>query len=95
MTQSEAKQKLINTAKTQVGYREGSNNWNKFADDPMIAKLYGWVPQNQPWCCTFVNWCFLTTFGYDIGSKLTYGGTAACANSAQLFRNNGAFVHFP
>lgn len=94
-TISEAKRKLAQTAGAEIGYREGANNWNKYAADPGIAKLYGWTPQNQPWCCTFVNWCFLTAFGYDVGSRLTYGGTAACANSAQLFQSAGAFVYFP
>ena len=95
MTIAEAKQKLIDLAQSQVGYREGPNNYNKYADDPKVIQLYGWCPQNQPWCCTFVNWCYLNAFGYDIGSRLTYGGTAACSNSAQLFMNNGAYVHMP
>lgn len=95
MTISEAKQKLVDTALAEVGYREGGNNYTKYAADPGITKLYGWTPQNQPWCCVFVNWVFLTAFGYDLGSKLTYGGTAACANSAQLFKSAGAFVYFP
>ena len=95
MTVQEAKNKLVATAKAELGYREGSNNYTKFSADPNITKLYGWTPQNQPWCCTFVNWAFLTTFGYDLGSKLTYGGTASCNNSAQLFKNNGAWSNFP
>lgn len=95
MTISEAKQKLVDTALAEVGYREGGNNYTKYSDSPDIQRLYGWKPQNQPWCCTFVNWCFLTAFGYDLGSRLTYGGTAACANSAQLFKAAGAFVYFP
>lgn len=95
MTIAEAKQKLIDLAQSQAGYREGPNNYNKYADDPKVIQLYGWCPQNQPWCCTFVNWCYLNAFGYDIGSRLTYGGTAACSNSAQLFMNNGAYVHMP
>lgn len=95
MTIAEAKQKLIDLAQSQVGYREGPNNYNKYADDPKVIQLYGWCPQNQPWCCTFANWCYLNAFGYDIGSRLTYGGTAACSNSAQLFMNAGAYVHMP
>ena len=95
MTISEAKQKLVDLAKSQVGYREGPNNYNKYADDPKVIQLYGWCPQNQPWCCTFVNWCYLNAFGYDIGSRLTYGGTAACSSSANLFKNHDAFVPFP
>lgn len=95
MTIAEAKNKLVATAKAEVGTREGANNYNKYAADPNITRLYGWNPQNQPWCCVFVNWCFLTAFGYDIGSRLTYGGTAACANSASLFRAKGALKTTP
>lgn len=95
MTKQEAVNRLVQLAKGELGYREGTNNWTKYAADPNITKLYGWTPQNQPWCCTFVNWCFLTAFGYDAGSRMTYGGTAACNNSAQLFRNAGAFTYFP
>ena len=95
MTIAEAKQTLVALARSQVGYQEGPNNYNKYADDPKVIQLYGWCPQNQPWCCTFVNWCFLNAFGYDIGSRLTFGGTAACNSSAQLFRNNGAWATTP
>ena len=95
MTKTEAVNKLLAVARAEIGYREGANNYTKFAADPMITKLYGWNVQNQPWCCTFVNWCFLTAFGYDLGSKLTYGGTASCSNSASLFRSNNAFVSTP
>lgn len=95
MTKTEAINKLLSVARAEIGYREGANNYTKFAADPLITKLYGWNVQNQPWCCTFVNWCFLTAFGYDLGSRLTYGGTAACSNSANLFKNNGAFTNTP
>lgn len=95
MTIEEAKKKLVALAISQVGYTEGANNYNKYAEDPDIAKLYGWDPQNQPWCCVFVNWCFLNAFGYDIGSRLTYGGTAACNASANLFKQNAAWKSSP
>jgi len=95
VTISEARQKLVALAQSQVGYTEGTNNYNKYADDPKIIQLYGWCPQNQPWCCTFTNWCYLNAFGYDIGSRLTYGGTAACSSSADLFKSHSAFMRFP
>ena len=95
MTIAEAKKKLVDLAKSQVGYHEGSGNQTKYASDPMITKLYGWNVQGQPWCCTFVNWTFMTAFGYDLGSRLTYGGTAACSNSAQLFKSAGAWKNTP
>lgn len=95
MTIEEAKRKLVALARSQVGYHEGANNYNKYAADSRITRLYGWNPQNQPWCCVFVNWLFLECFGYDVGAGLTYGGTAACANSAALFRQHGALVSEP
>lgn len=95
MTISEAKAKLVTAARAELGYREGANNWTKYAEDPGIQRLYGWKPQNQPWCCTFVNFCFLATFGYDLGSRLTFGGSAACRNAADLYKAADQFVHFP
>ena len=94
MTIAEAKNKVVSLARSQVGYREGADNYNKFAEDPRITQLYGWNVQNQPWCCTFVNWCFLNAFG-TIGGKMTYGGSAACATQANLYRSNGAFTQTP
>lgn len=94
MTIQEAKQKLVSLARSQVGYHEGVNNQNKYADDPRVTTLYGWNVQNQPWCGTFVNWCFLNAFG-TIGGQMTYGGSAACAAQANLYKNNGAFTQSP
>lgn len=94
-TIEQAKAELVATARGELGYHEGGSNYTKYAADPDITKLYGWTPQNQPWCCTFVNWCFMAAFGYDIGSRLTYGGSAACANSASLFRAHNALVTMP
>ena len=95
MTAKEAKEKLIALARSQVGYREGADNWNKYAADPRITKLYGWNVQNQPWCCVFVNWCFMEAFGYDIGSRMTYGGSAACKNQEAFYRAAGALQDRP
>ena len=47
------------------------------------------------WCDVFVDWCFITTFGVDLGMKLlcqAYGGAGAgCTYSAQYYRNKGQF----
>ena len=90
MTIAEAKQKLVELAKAEVGYHEGANNYNKYAEDPRITELYGWNVQCQPWCCTFVSYCFLQAFG-DIGAKMTFGGSAACSAQANLYRKHNAF----
>lgn len=41
--------KIIEVAKSQLGYEEGPNNDTKYGD------WYG-LP-NQPWCAMFVSWC--------------------------------------
>ena len=95
MTQNEAVHALVQRAYGEVGYREGTNNFNKYAEDPRITKLYGWNLQNQPWCEVFTAWLFINTFGYDDGVAMTYGGSAACATHAQLYKNNGAWYTTP
>lgn len=41
--------KIVEIAKSQIGYHEGYNNDTKYGD------WYG-LP-NQPWCAMFVSWC--------------------------------------
>lgn len=91
MTTEEAVQRVVNLAKAEVGYHEGANNYNKYAADPMITQLYGWSLQNQPWCCLFVNWLFLTAFGFYQGKSMTYGGSPGCAVQASFYQKNGAY----
>lgn len=95
MTIDEGKQKVVTIARAEEGYHEGANNYVKYSDDPLIAKLYGWKPQNLAWCGTFANWVYLQAFGYDIGSRLTYGGSAACKNAADNYKAKNAFVRTP
>lgn len=95
MTIEQAKEKVVSVARAEVGYHEGANNWTKYADDPDIIRLYGSSKQNLAWCGTFANWVYMKAFDYSIGSRLTYGGSAACANAAQLYKQNGAFVRTP
>ena len=91
MTKNDAIHALCQRAYAEVGYHEGANNWTKYAEDARIQRLYGWNVQNQPWCETWVEWLFINTFGYEEGTALTYGGSAACAVHAQLYKNNNAW----
>ena len=95
VTKDEAIHKLVSLAYDEVGYKEGANNWNKYAADEKVQRLYGWNVQNQPWCCVFINSLFLTAFGYDDGSAMTYGGSPACAVAAQNYKNNNAWSMNP
>lgn len=99
MTISEAKAKLVSWANAQVGYREGDNNYNKYAENADLQKLYGWKPQNEPWCDTFVDTGFIECFGLETASKLTYQpigkGSAACRYSAGFYSAHEAFYKSP
>lgn len=98
-TIEEAKAKLIAWCNAQIGTREGSNNWNKYASDPRLTQLYGWNPQNQPWCDIFTDAAFISCFGLKIGAAMTYqqigSGSALCRTSASYFKENNAWYHSP
>lgn len=99
MNVMEAKSKLVEWCTSQVGTREGANNYNKYAADPRITQLLGWNAQNQPWCDIFTDAAFVECFGLQIGAAMTYqpigGGSALCSASAQFFKNNGAWYSSP
>lgn len=99
MTINEAKSRLVTWANAQIGYREGDNNWNKYAENEDVRKLYGWKPQNQPWCDSFVDAGFCTCFGLELASALTYQpvgkGSAACRYSAGFYSAHEAFYQSP
>lgn len=96
MTIEQAKYKLLSYAMEQLGYREGPNNWNKYAAEPAMTQLLGWNAQNQPWCNVFVNACFVACFGLEIGAAMLYqpigGGSALCRASADFFKAACAWI---
>lgn len=97
MNISEAKAKLVAWANEQVGYAEGANNYNKYAEKWTAAG--GWNAQNQPWCDIFVDVGFIETFGIDLASRLTYqpkgGFSALCSASANYYKANNAWFSTP
>ena len=99
MTISEAKAKLVSWANAQVGYREGDNNYNKYAESEYLQKLYGWKAQNEPWCDLWVDEGFIECFGLELASALTYQpigkGSAACRYSAGFYSAHDAFFKSP
>ena len=99
MTIIEAQQKYIAWNLEQVGTPEGANNWTKYAEDPDLARLLGWKPQNQPWCDLYTDEGFIQCFGLEAASAMTYQpigrGSALCRASAQFFKDNGAWSSTP
>lgn len=99
MTLYEAQQKVLNVARAEIGYKEGYNNYIKYAADSWDNQFYGWDLQHQPWCDVFVDYCFTHAFTMQQGAAMTYQtigrGSALCKTSASFYRNNGAFYNYP
>ena len=110
MTVSEAVKKLLSVAENEVGYLEkatnaqlddktanaGRNNYTKYARDHAKWGTYNANKQGYAWCDMFVDWCFITAFGFSAGMEMTcqpkglYG--AGCTMSYNYFRNAGQSV---
>ena len=95
MTKDEAIHQVVSLAYSQVGYKEGPNNWNKYAADPRMTELYGWSLQNQPWCAVFVDWLFVESFGLAKAKEMIYGGSPACYTAASQYKSNNAWSMNP
>lgn len=94
-----ARQKLCAWAMSHVGYREGANNLQKYAESADLQAMYGWKPQNQPWCDVFVDSGFIDCFGLSNACAMTYqplgAGSALCRQSAQYYKTAGAWATSP
>lgn len=90
------RQKVISWALSQVGYHEGPNNWNKYAELlDKIPGFYNGKKQNQPYCDIFVDAAFVTCYGV-VGAKELLcqpdnSCGAGCRFSADYFRAKGRF----
>lgn len=77
-------ERLIATAKSQVGYTGKKTNaqldsptantpglYNKFARDlDALGDFYNGRKNGYDWCDIFADWCFIRTFGRELGQKL-------------------------
>lgn len=77
-------QAVINQCASQVGYREGRNNWNKYA--PIAGHTQGLA-----WCATFLVAEFKLA-----GQELPPGAnTAGCYPNVQAFKAAKRFSYYP
>lgn len=99
MTVNEAIEKVLNVARSNIGYHETGNNITKFAAERWDNEFYGWELTGQPWCDVFADYCYCQPFGIQLGAAITYqrvgGGSALCSASAQYYKNNGAWYTTP
>lgn len=79
------KQKLIDWAYSEIGYHEGDNNWNKYAEImDKVKDFYNGIKQNQPYCDIW----------YDCGCYVCYGREAALYLTCQPEKSCGAGCKF-
>lgn len=73
---------LLNVARSQIGYREGANNNNKY------GQAYGM--NNVSWCVQFVWWCF-----QQVDPSLFYGGgkIAICSGLYNYHKARGEAIN--
>lgn len=105
-----AAERVIETARAEIGYLEkatndhlddklanpGKSNWTKYARDlDGIGNIYNGKKNGYDWCDVFVDWCFVTTFGYVSAMQMLnqrYKGLGAGVKySAQYHMQAGQF----
>lgn len=103
--------KVIAVAAAEVGYKEkksnsqlddktanaGSGNYTKYARDfdQKYPKWYNGKKNGYAWCDMFVDWCFLTAYGYENALRLLCqpekSAGAGCTYSLRYYKNKGQF----
>ena len=102
--------RVIAVARGEIGYIEkesnaqlddktanaGDENWNKYARDlDNLGVIYNGRKNGYAWCDIFVDWCFISCFGLEVGMALLCqakkGLGAGCTYSANYFKQKGQF----
>ena len=87
-----AQERLIAAAKAELGYVGKKSNaqlddptantpglYNKFARDlDALGDFYNGRKNGYDWCDVFVDWCFITVFGREVGQKLLCQPDRSC-----------------
>lgn len=98
---SKAIEKLIATAKAEIGYKETGNNITKYSAffDKEHPDFYNTKKQGAAWCDIFVDYCFVSAFGeeqaFDMLCQPKKSAGAGCKFSAQYYKKAGRFFDKP
>lgn len=104
--------RVIEVAIGELGYKEkksnsqlddktanaGSGNYTKYARDfdQKYPNWYNGKKNGFAWCDMFVDWCFLTAYGYANALKLLCqpekSAGAGCTYSLRYYKNKGQYV---
>lgn len=106
-------ERLIATAEDQVGYQGKRTNaqlddfkantpgkYNKYARDlDALGDFYNGSKNGFDWCDVFVDWCFVHTFGREIGQRMLYQPNRSCGAgtkySRDYYKNKGRLYSAP
>ena len=74
----------------------GTGTGNKYARDlDALGVVYNGKKNGYAWCDIFTDWCFIQTFGLELGLKLLCqakkGVGAGCSGSANYYKQKGQF----
>jgi len=93
MTVEQAIDKVLNTARAEIGYHETGDNWTKYAQDLDRTNWYNGPKNGFPWCDIFVDWLFWKCFGDPLGREMicqpTGSAGAGCLYSVQYYQGAG------
>ena len=72
MTIQQAIQKVIDLARSQIGYTEGAHNNNKYAHDfdTIWTDWYNGKKNFNDWCAIFTAWLLVSSFGEKVAGKM-------------------------
>lgn len=85
MTVNDAIQKVLNLARSEIGYHEkasnaslddktansGGGNWTKYARDlDRLGMFYNGIKNGYAWCDVFYDWLFAKCFGAGLGAQM-------------------------
>lgn len=100
MTKAEAIQKLLDTARAEIGYLEkasnanldgkttnpGSKNYNKYAAMLDKTDVYNGPKNGADWCDVFADAMYISTFGQDLGTRAIYQPKKGCGAGCSFSR---------
>ena len=90
------KNNVVTTAKSEEGYCEGTNNWNKYAEyiDSKYPNFYNYPKQNVAWCEVFFDYCVLVNCSSEVEAEYVLcqpgkSAGAGCKESYAYYKKAG------
>ena len=97
MTKNEAIEKVLNIARSEIGYHEQGDNITKYAAEMDQTDWYNGPKNGFPYCDVFYDWLFKKAFGDQLGREMicqpAKSAGAGCLFSAQYYKQHGRWTN--